>query len=322
MRFSRSREEKKAKEEAISREAESKAVLGFVEDHIFAAARPEGQEGGLGRDVTLRKAIESAIPYVEKSFAGQPLIEARLRMTLARSSRLLGDGAYRITASRSGPRLYTRHHGPDSPDTLASMDAMGSAYADLGQDQQAVKLDEETLALRKARLGTERPETLMSMVRLAHHYIYLGRYADAAKLCEEALKMQRSKLGPDHPDTLEGMHVLALCYRHLGRLAEAVKLEEETLALRKINLGLSNWDTQRSIMALDALYYSLGRSDDAIKLCEETLGAPEGTAWHVAPDNVVVHERPRGALHQGRPPGRGDQAPGANDRTADSDAWS
>ena len=43
--------EKKAKESAEAREAETAAVLGFVQERVFAAARPEGQEGGLGRDV-------------------------------------------------------------------------------------------------------------------------------------------------------------------------------------------------------------------------------------------------------------------------------
>jgi hypothetical protein len=60
----------------------TQAVLDFVENKVLAAARPEGEEGGLGGDVTLRRAIEAALPYVEKSFPDQPLIEARLRQTL------------------------------------------------------------------------------------------------------------------------------------------------------------------------------------------------------------------------------------------------
>src|SRR5262249_15465285 len=39
--------ERRAKEDAEAREAETKAVLQFVEDKVFAAARPEGQAGGL-----------------------------------------------------------------------------------------------------------------------------------------------------------------------------------------------------------------------------------------------------------------------------------
>src|SRR5207249_11752027 len=77
--------EKQASESAQAREAETNAVLEFVENHVFAAARPEGDEGGLGHDVRLRQAVESALPFVEKSFTNQPLIEARLRRTLGLS---------------------------------------------------------------------------------------------------------------------------------------------------------------------------------------------------------------------------------------------
>src|SRR5262249_33804418 len=61
-------DEKKAKETAQAREAETRAILEFVEGKIFAAARPEGLDGGLGRDVTLRQAVEAALPFVETSF--------------------------------------------------------------------------------------------------------------------------------------------------------------------------------------------------------------------------------------------------------------
>src|SRR5262249_5072389 len=61
--------ERRAKEDAEVREAEMKAILKFVEDRVIAAPRPEGQAGGLGREITVREAIESALPFVEKDFA-------------------------------------------------------------------------------------------------------------------------------------------------------------------------------------------------------------------------------------------------------------
>jgi hypothetical protein len=109
--------ERKAKIHAFKREAETKAVLGFVEDRIFAAARPEGQEGGLGREVTLRKAIESALPYVNQSFPSQPLIEASLRLTLGRSFNFLGDARMAAEQEEAARAHYTRYLGPDHPDT-------------------------------------------------------------------------------------------------------------------------------------------------------------------------------------------------------------
>src|SRR6516165_2838864 len=83
--------ERKAKETAQQKEAESEAVLDFVENQIIAAARPEGRTNAQGRNVTVRKALEKALPVLEKKFADQPLIEARLRMTMGSSFRQLGE---------------------------------------------------------------------------------------------------------------------------------------------------------------------------------------------------------------------------------------
>ena len=84
-------EAERMRETAQTRDAETRAVLDFVENNVFAAARPADQDGGLGHDVTLRQAIQTALPLVARSFTDQPLIEARLRMTLAMSFSYLGE---------------------------------------------------------------------------------------------------------------------------------------------------------------------------------------------------------------------------------------
>src|SRR5262245_43415464 len=113
--------ERAANAAAQAREAETRAVLEFVEGRVLAAARPEGQQGGLGHAVTLRQAIDAALPFVVEGFAAQPLVEARLRWTLGMSYLYLGEprtAAEQFEASRT---LYTRHRGPDDPQTLKSM---------------------------------------------------------------------------------------------------------------------------------------------------------------------------------------------------------
>jgi hypothetical protein len=42
------------------------------------------------------------------------------------------------------------------------------SYVDLGRHADAVKLQEETLALQKAKLGPDHPDTLTSMNNLAY----------------------------------------------------------------------------------------------------------------------------------------------------------
>jgi tetratricopeptide (TPR) repeat protein len=134
-----------------------------------------------------------------------------------------------------------------------------------------LRVSEETLALRKARLGPDDPDTLHSMHDLAVGYRAVGRRADALRVSEETLALRKARLGPDHPDTLASIEDLAHSYFALGRHADALKLFEETLALRKAKLGPEHPDTLKSIYNLANCYHPLGRHAEALKLHEETL---------------------------------------------------
>ena len=82
------------------------------------------------------------------------------------------------------------------------MDNLATSYAAAGQNDRALKLIEETLALRKAKLGPDHPDTLRSMNNLAISYPPPARTTGRSKLREETLALWKAKLGPDHPDTL------------------------------------------------------------------------------------------------------------------------
>jgi eukaryotic-like serine/threonine-protein kinase len=278
--------EKRAKEDALAREAETKAVLGFVENRIIAAARPEREPEGLGRKVTLRKAIEAALPYVHQSFPDQPLIEARLRLTMGRSFILLGDAPTSAEQLEAARALYTQHRGADSPDTLQSMNDLATSYRALGRITDALKLSEETLTLRKAKLGPDHPDTLISMGNLANSYRAVGRHAEALRLNEETLMLRKAKLGPGHIDTLKSMGDLASSFYHAGRYAEALKLYEETLALDTARLGLGHPDTLRCMINLALTYDALGRRAEALKLREETLALNKAKLGPDHPDTL------------------------------------
>jgi serine/threonine protein kinase/tetratricopeptide (TPR) repeat protein len=255
--------EKQAKQAAL-------AVLDFVEKKVIAAARPEGQGGGLGYDVTLRHALAAALPAVHEGFTDQPLVEARLRRTFGNSFAYLGDpktAAEQFDAARA---LYTRHVGPRHPDTLASTNGLASSYRDLGRIAEALSLHEETLALMKTELGPDHPETLGCMVNLAVDHRVAGRPNDALRLGEAALAIMKAKI-PDHTFTLNCMCNLANCFADLGQHAEAVKLRAETLPLLKTKFGPDHPETLGSMINLANSYSDVGRYADAVLLREETL---------------------------------------------------
>jgi serine/threonine protein kinase/tetratricopeptide (TPR) repeat protein len=280
--------EEKAKDDAVARETETKAVLDFLEEKVIAAARPKGELGGLGPEVTLRQALAAAAPFVDKGFREQPLIEARLHLTLGRSFRLLGYPQIAANQVEKARTLYAEHRGPDDPDTLQCMNELGACLFGLGRFTEAVKVREETLALRKARLGTDHRDTLISMNDLASSYSDVDRHAEALKLFEVVLAVRKAKLGPDHPDTLSSMRSLAVCYTDLGRHTEATKLLGETLALQKAKLGPDHPGTLRSMHALAASYSYVGRHLDAIKLYAETLTLERSTLGPDHPETLIT----------------------------------
>jgi serine/threonine protein kinase/tetratricopeptide (TPR) repeat protein len=278
--------ERRAKQDAEARGAEIKAVLQFVENQVLAAARPEGRLGGLGHEVTLRKAVEAALPFVGKSFTNEPLIEARLRLTLGTSFAYLGDSRTAAAQFEAARALFVRHRGPDHPDTLRSMNNLANSYDALGRHADAVALHEATLALRKATLGPDHPDTLTSMNNLANSYNALGRHADALALHEAALSLQKATLGPDHPDTLTSMNNLANSYAALGRHGDAVALREATLTLLKAKLGPDHPDTLTAMNNLASSYYALGRYTDALQLDEATLALAKAKLGPDHPDTL------------------------------------
>jgi serine/threonine protein kinase/tetratricopeptide (TPR) repeat protein len=278
--------EKEAKETAQDREAETRAVLDFVEKKVFGAARTEA-EGGLGPEITLRRAIEAAVRFVDQGFDKQPLIAARLRMALGTSFYFLGDGNAAADQYGKARTIYTSQLGPDHLYTLRSIDNLANAYASQGRQSEALKLREEVLTREKAVFGPDNPETLGAMNNLGASYSSLGRYADALNILQETLALSKTKLGPNDPETLRTSYNLARALAGLGRNAEAVKLHEETLARRRVIIGPDHPDTFWSMTNLADGYAKLGRKADALKLQEETLALQKAKLGPSHPDTLA-----------------------------------
>jgi serine/threonine protein kinase len=277
--------EKQAKNTALEREAETRAVLDFVENRILAAARPKNQEGGQGYDVKLADAVKVALPFVDKGFPGQPLIEARLRTTMGTSFWYLGKPDIAAGQYEAARTLYAKYRGPNHRDTLRAMHNVARSYADLGRQADAVKLLEETVTLMKANLDPDDPDTLRSMNNLATGYGNLGRYADGVRLDEETLALKTAKLGIADRNTLGTMCNLGIGYRHLCRLDDSRKLLEKTLALMKANIP----DDRFTLNCMDALawtYLDLNRPADALKLHEEAVALIKARVGPGHPDTL------------------------------------
>ena len=277
-----------ARAEARSSEAEAKAVLEFFQDKVLAAARPEGQEGGLGREVTIRAAVDAAEPLIATSFADRPGVEASIRQALGQTYMYLGEYAAALRQTERALFLNRTRLGPDHPQTLNSMSDLGGIYLAIGRVQEALALVEETLKSMKTKLGPDRPETLTLMNNLASAYQSAGRLREALPLFEETLKLQKAKLGPDHPATLNSMRNLAVAYMSVGRRQEALPLCEETFKLMRAKLGPDHPDTLNAMGSLASAYDSCGRLQEAVALNEETLKLQKAKLGPDHPDTLTT----------------------------------
>ena len=279
--------ESEAKRVALAKEAETQAVLNFVQNQILAAARPKGRRGGLGPSVTLREAIDAAVPVVGKSFQDQPLTEARLRMTLGESFWLLGDEKAAEVQYDRARAIRTRLLGPEHPDTLDSVIGLGISYGMQGRIRESVDLYQEILPICKAKFGPDARQTLQSMNNLAKGLYDLDQYEDAIRIHQETLAIKKFKYGTDDRSTLTTMTNLANCYHSLHRYEDALQLRRETLELFTARFGSDDFDTLMVAHNIGSNLRALGRFAEALRLHEETLTRRRTTLGVDHPDTLA-----------------------------------
>jgi serine/threonine protein kinase/tetratricopeptide (TPR) repeat protein len=274
------RAEKVSKEEKESTEA----VLKFVRDRILAAGRPAGSGNGydralgLGKDVTLRQAIEAAEVDIGNDFQNRPQVEAAIRHTLGETYQYLGEPERAARHFERELMLRRRETDSLSRDTSMAMYRLAHAHREAGNWSQAQPLFEEVIKLATRRLETDKSEPRWKLLHgLAASYGAMGRFDQAIPLYEESLKLERAEFGPDHPPALWAMHYLAETYKETGKLDRALPLYEEVLRLRKARLGPTHPDTFWAMHYLAVGYAEAGRRDQALALTQEALQLRKAT---------------------------------------------
>jgi serine/threonine protein kinase len=277
-----------AEQQARDSEADTQAFSRFLVEDVLAAARPEGEGGGLGIDVSLKRALDESAKKIAQRFRGRPRAEAVARHDLGVTFRLLGDPARAVEQLQQALVLRRQALGRDHPDTLASLNSLGASYRAAGQLDQAVALHEEALRLATAKFGPAHPDTLHYLNNLAAAYFDAGQRARALPLIEEALRLHKARSGPADPQTLASMNNLAVAYHEAGRLDLAEPLYEEALRLRKARLGPEHPDTLMTLGNLAALYWVRRRLDRSIPLFEEVLAIRKKKQGPEHPDTLFV----------------------------------
>jgi tetratricopeptide (TPR) repeat protein len=276
------RKARAAEDAATESDATAKDVLRFVREEVFAAANPRFAPT-LGRDITLRQALDAAEPKIRTAFAKRPPVEIQLRRVLAETYAGMGEEQLALSQLERAFDLAKTHLGPDNPQTVLAELGLCSVYVNLGRAKEAFTIVEQALVRRRQTLGPDAPDTIATLSWLVETYSRqssatgMARPEKAKKLAEELLAA-RLKIGQVDDLKPEELLHLTYAYTEAGREAESDALMERLLPGLGEKYGLDHIDVMVMTYNLAIHYHLRGRTAEAVALLEPAYRA--GSARH------------------------------------------
>ena len=263
------REALQERDRARHSEQDTHRVLQFLLRRVVAAARPQDEDEGLGRDITVLQALQAAEPAIPEAFAGQPQAELELRQSLAATFRLLRLATNEVPHQQRALELSERLLGPDSPEALTNRMGLAFALRDAGLTNEYLAQFEQTWQTASKALGADNELTLEVLGWLGVAYRQLNRGADSVRLLEAGVQRCRAASGEDDLRTLDMVNHLAWSYHLTGQNERAVPLLEQTQRGRERLLGREHEETTRAMIDLGRAYQVVGREREAFGLLVE-----------------------------------------------------
>jgi serine/threonine protein kinase/tetratricopeptide (TPR) repeat protein len=222
-------------------------------------------------NVTVKELLDRAADDIEGKFAGQPVTEASIRLTMGDAYRALGDYVKAQQHLERAVQLRTAELGADHPDTLRSKNSLALLYRAQGQYAKAERLFKKALEEFTSKLGADHPNTLSTKNNLALMYWTQGQYTKAESLYKEVLEVRTAQLGADHIETLASKNNMAALYLYQGQYTKAEPLFKDVLEGHTAKLGADHPDTLTAKNNLATLYKTRGQHTKAESLFKQVL---------------------------------------------------
>ena len=188
------------------------------------SVRPDGDRMPVGA------FLAGAHTRALEQLRGAPEVRARLQQVF---------GQIEFTRGRFGPArealdealtAQRRLLGPDHPDALESLQALGAALRDEGERTRSRQLLEESLERHRRKYGEVHEKTAQALSALAT-LEGDGDVEKAGALLKQALDIRRKVLPANHPDIARNLGALAEYHKRRGELDRAREVYREALAI-------------------------------------------------------------------------------------------
>lgn len=229
------------------------------------------QTADVARGVLDEFLLASTEQSLEKTFVGQPMVQAKIRDSLGAAYRALG--LYDLAEVQYRLALETRRRelGFETAEVAVSLNAVATVLYDNGQFGAAESLCREAMAIQQKVLEPEHRDLATTLNNLGIVLHQIGDLGAAERLYRDALAMRRKLLGEDDGDVAMTLNSLGALMWARGDLGAAEGHIREALAIQKTRLGDSNPDTLTTMMDLAVLLGTKGEFDGAVALNRETL---------------------------------------------------
>ncbi len=218
-----------------------------------------------------RNMFEPALETIDREFAGQPLLRARLLQVTATTMRELGISDRTEAPQTQALEIRRELLGDEHPDTLQSVREMGTLQGQMGHHEEQRQLYKEAMLGYRELLGERHLQTLIATGSMGAHYSRTGEFELAEQYFADVLKMSRESLGSDHSQTLGALNNMGTLLGDQERFDEAMPYLQEVLETRRRLLGDNHPNTLMSVSNMGWLLQQKGRQDDALPYYREAL---------------------------------------------------
>jgi hypothetical protein len=159
------------------------------------------------------------------------------------------------------------------------MDKLAECYARLGRYADALKVQEDSLARRKARFGAEQGETILAMHTRAKLYISAGRSHDALHLCMSTGQLWDNLNRTDanslyNAACLHAVAAAVICDSDHSAESISEAIAEANLAMARLKTAVAAGFSNAALIASDEDLKSLRGREDFQKLLSSLSSAP------------------------------------------------
>jgi serine/threonine-protein kinase len=196
--------------------------------------------------------------------------ESRVALGLLRSRQARyaeAEELIRAALAIESPELPRTH-----PALLDARAALGHVLVENGAYENAVRVLEETAALRGA---TPTPELADTLRELGNAHFYQGHWVEAQPLRERVLALNRALYGESHPRVAASLQDLGAIHHEQGRYAEAEELHRRAVDLTRAYYGAEHYETASALTMLGRALIFQERYGEAAPLMHEALAIQE-----------------------------------------------